>query len=479
MYGSVTPDIIDELKSIVGEKHVSTSLVDRLVCSRDLWFPMLFKTLKGELWPTADVVVWPGSAEEVSEVLKLANKRRVPVVTLGGGAGVCGGLSPIRGGIVMDIKRMCKVLELDEESLTVVVQAGLIGMELEEYLNRKGYTLGHYPLSIYASTIGGFLACRSAGVLSNKYGKIEDMVIALRVVLPTGEIIETKRVPRRATGPDLMQLFVGSEGILGVITEAALRIHPYPEKRIFTSYRFKDLHAGLEAVRNIFRRGVRPAIVRLYDERDTKITLGSLGLPAEGCLLILSFEGTEKLVDAETEVADEVCRQWGGEQLGDLPAKHWWKHRHDQYWNLPHLLKGFMIVDTIEVSAPWDRLERLYWEVKRALEGQGVIPMAHFSHFYLDGGSIYFTFVKPREPKTPINDAYWRIWSAAMEACIRVGGSISHHHGVGLVRSPWMEKEHGKSFEIIRALKKVLDPNNILNPGKLGMVGWSEVRRVF
>jgi len=470
----------DRISKIVGEENLSTSFVDLAICSRDLWLPYFFNIVDRKLWKLPDIVVWPETTEQISEIVKLANEIKVPVITLGGGAGVCGGISPTRGGIIIDMKKMNKIIEINDKSLTVRTQTGIIGMELEEELNKQGYTLGHYPLSIYSSTIGGFLACRSAGVLSNKYGKIEDMVLGIQVVLPTGEIIETKPVPRSATGPNLTQLFVGSEGTLGIITEATLRIHELPEERIYLSYRLKNVHEGLEAIRKIFRSGVRPAIVRLYDEYDTKLTLRSLGLPAEGCLLILSFEGNSKLVKAEKEITENICeKEFKAENLGEKPAKHWWIHRHDQYWMLPSLLMGKMIVDTMEVAATWDKLEKLYFEIRKVFDKHRVVAMAHFSHSYQEGGSIYFTFLKSKERGKPIDQTYWDIWKDAMETCLKIGGTISHHHGIGLLKGAWLPKYYGNAYKVLANIKRILDPNNILNPGKLGFGGMDEARKIF
>ncbi|MFW9945036.1 MAG: FAD-binding oxidoreductase, partial [Candidatus Sifarchaeia archaeon] len=248
-------ELTARLSEIVGPENVTTNETDMVLNAHDAWPLSEAKIRAGELLPTADWVVFPGSTEEVSEVLNVANKMKVPVTPVGGGAGTCGGTLPIYGGIQLDLKRMDKVLAIDYESMLVTVQAGIVGIDLEEEVNRHGYTMGHTPTSLRASNVGGFIATRSGGSLSSLYGKIEDLTLGLEVVLPNGSVVRTKAVPRHSVGPDLRQLFIGSEGTLGVITEATLRMFPIPEERRFRSMSFPDVKSGLKSIREIFRSG--------------------------------------------------------------------------------------------------------------------------------------------------------------------------------------------------------------------------------
>jgi len=464
--------VYNELVRIVGEGNVYADVADIVCYSRDVWPLTAIWIKKKEFLPEPDFIVHPENAEQVSEIVKLANMLKIPLIPFGGGAGVCGGTIPVNGGIIIDLKKMDKIVSIDHKSLLVTVQPGIIGEVLERELNKQGYTLPHYPASLYCSTIGGFVACRSAGSLSSKYGKIEDMVVALEVVLPTGEIIRTKPVPRSATGPDLKQLFIGSEGTLGIITEVTLKIKPLPEERRFRAFIFKDLHSGIEAVIKLFRKGLRPCVIRLYDYLDAQFTLkGRAELPEGGSYLILAFDGMKEMVEVEEKVATQVCLEEGGVEVEKELAEHWWNHRYDMYYPDPFRSAYGIIADTVDVAAPYDRLEKLYWTVKEAVERKnpGVTMMAHFSHFYEDGGSIYMIFFAQQQDPEKALEVYSSAWRDALDACLKAGGSISHHHGIGIVRAGWMHKEHGEAFNVLKKIKRVLDPNNIMNPGKLGL----------
>ncbi|MDP3937478.1 MAG: FAD-linked oxidase C-terminal domain-containing protein, partial [Deltaproteobacteria bacterium] len=304
------------------------------------------------------------------------------------------------------------------------------------------------------------------GQLSTKYGKIEDMVMGLEGVLPDGSRFASKVTPRTAAGPRFDQLLIGSEGTLGVITAGTCRVRPVAEARHFAGYVYPDVSTGLRAIRLLMRAGLDPAAVRLYDEMDTTMTMTALGLDVSGCLLILVFEDVQALIDAKTSLADRICReQEGCQPMGPGPGEHWWKHRYDISYKQSIIYHGGMMVDTIEVATRWSNLENLY-DVMREAIGKRMTCLAHFSHVYPEGGSIYFTFVG-RADGDDDAAAYLSVWEEAMKACLEAGGTISHHHGIGVLKAPWMAEEHGELLRIYHALKKSLDPNNILNPGKL------------
>ncbi len=461
---------IDELKWAVGESNVSTALHEKYVYSKDAWILSVIKYKRLEELPMPDVIVWPESAEQVSEVLKIANKFRLPVIPFGGGAGVVGGTIASKGGILLDLKKMHSVLKVDKESLVTVVQPGIIGQNLEEKLNRSGLTLGHFPMSLKTSTIGGFVATRASGIMSTKYGNIDDMVMALEVVLPNGEIIRTKATPKASNGPDLARIFLGSEGTLGVITEITLKLHRLPEVKEFKVYLFEDMDNAINAIREILQSDIYPAIVRLYDEYDTFLTLNRINISAEGNLLFILLDGRKEIVSAEAKIVDEICKSHNAKSMDPEIGWHWWNHRYKQYFDLPEVLEdGF--ADTIEVATTWDKIKELYTRVREALESHELMVLAHFSHLYRTGAAIYFTFVGEivdgPDPYVNLRNA----WNSAMKAIIEVGGTISHHHGVGIARNPWMKDELGSSFALLKQLKQSLDPNNIMNPGKLGLNG--------
>jgi alkyldihydroxyacetonephosphate synthase len=460
--------------------------------------------------------VWPTSTEEVAEIVRAAARARTPIVPFGAGSGVCGGTVPIKGGLVLDLKRMRKLVSLDPAAGAATIEAGAIGEHLEHELNRRGYTLGHFPSSIMCSTFGGWLAARSAGQLSTKYGKIEDMVRRLTFVDGRGEVHEVGA----GGSPDLMQLLVGSEGTLGVITRATCTVHRLPEARSYRGWSFARLGAGCEAIRRLLQRNIKPAVVRLYDELDSFLHRSEKdsdrldeGRPLEewlallnpkgpagigqwkrraiaaalarpdlvnrlagallpyaqsGCLLIVGFEGERSLVEAELQVADGELKRAGGRDLGEGPGQRWLRHRYAVSFRMSKVFDAGAFVDTMEVATSWDKLLELYRAVRQAVSPLAFI-MAHFSHAYRDGCSIYFTFAARGASRWEAERRYDEIWRAGLLAAHRVGATISHHHGIGLSKAPFMPDEHGEAMVLYRALKDVLDPSAILNPGKMGL----------
>ncbi|MDP3938987.1 MAG: FAD-binding oxidoreductase, partial [Deltaproteobacteria bacterium] len=316
------PARLEALKTLFPPERISVTTPDRIAYARDLWPMGQFWARKGEFPHPPDAIVWPETLDEISALLRLANAERFPVIPMGAGSGVCGGTIAMQGGVILDLKRMKRVRELDEASLLVTAEAGIIGQHLEEWLNGRGYTLGHFPSSIYCSSFGGWLATRSAGQLSTKYGKIEDMVMGLEGVLPDGSRFSSKVTPRTAAGPRFDQFFIGSEGTLGVITAGTCRVRPVAEARHFAGYVYPDVSTGLRAIRMLMRAGLDPAAVRLYDEMDTTMTMTALGLDVSGCLLILVFEDVQALIDAKTSLADRICReQEGCQPMGPGPGE--------------------------------------------------------------------------------------------------------------------------------------------------------------
>lgn len=460
----------ERIVKIVGTEHITTHETDQILNAHDAWPLSEAKIRAGEMLPLADLIVFPGTVDEVSQVLIVANELKVPVTPVGGGAGTCGGTLPIYGGIQLDLKRLDKITAIDHISMVVRVQAGVVGIDLEEEVNRYGYTTGHTPTSLRASNIGGFVATRSGGSMSSLYGKIEDLTLGLQVVLPNGSIIESKAVPRHSVGPDLRQLFIGSEGTLGIITEATLRLFRIPEERRFRSFSFPDVHSGLEAIRKIFRAGILPSVVRLYDPEDAALSFSMHFEFEEGhCMLLLAFDGDLKKVDIDEQKSVQICLEDGGSDHGEGPSKRWWEHRYDMYYPTRLTTGGYAIGDTIDIVATYDKLENVYRAMKEVMEAEDAIVMSHFSHMYPNGGSIYMIFFTSRPDAETAWATYKRIWDVGVAACHREGGTMSHQHGVGLSRSTYTEDELGSSFSVLKMIKDALDPNGIMNPGKLGL----------
>ncbi|MBU6997500.1 MAG: FAD-binding oxidoreductase [Theionarchaea archaeon] len=461
--------ILANLQKIVGKRNVSCREIDRLSYSRDYWPIALRWMLEGKVPALPDFVVWPETTDHISHIVRIASEEKIPVVPFGEGSGVLGGAIPVQGGIVLDMKKMSAVLTLNDDNLTITVQPGINGMNLERFLNQKGYTMGHIPQSLYCSTVGGWLGCRAAGQFSTKYGKIDDILISLEAVLPQGTIIRSKPVPKSSTCPRIDTLLLGAEGTLGVITEATFKIWPYPEKRALQSYAFSTLKDGLESVRTILRRGIFPAVVRLYDQAETERHFYSTKKARGKCILILVEEGDRELVDLEEAVSHTVCTDHGGFPTGEAPAAHWMETRFNVK-EISEFTPRDVVFDTIEVSVMWDKSMELYQSVISAMKSiEGVIiASAHASHFYPQGVCFYFTFGGTSLTGSP-TDFYETVWNAAMKACLNAGGSISHHHGIGILRSRWIREELGPSHDILKSIKKALDPENVMNPGKMGL----------
>jgi alkyldihydroxyacetonephosphate synthase len=466
---SVTvPDgLIDRL--IQSGAEVSTDAGVRAEAGRDWWPLAVGWAAEGAVPHRPSVVVRPSSTAQVSAVLAACHEAVVPVTPMAGRSGVCGGSIPAFGGVALDLTSLEGLLGADEISLTADVRAGTFGPDLEAALGRvgSGYTLGHWPQSMELSTVGGWLACRGAGQYSTRYGKIEDMVLGLEVVLADGRAVHTEgHGPRAATGPNLTQLFVGSEGTLGVITQARLRIHPLPSAQERRAFGFDSFAAGLSACRRILRRGATPAVLRLYDAIESDRHFEQ---PGTNVLIVLD-EADPDLLAVTLSIVDDECA--GATGLGPDLVGRWLDHRNDVSALAP-LWRAGIVVDTAEVSAPWAALAGLCDEVLsslRSIEGT-LVASAHQSHAYPDGACLYFTFAG----RGPERDGEWRerfyrkAWDTVAEAALTHGAALSHHHGIGLNRSRFMARALGSGLDVLAALKRSLDPAGILNPGKLGL----------
>jgi alkyldihydroxyacetonephosphate synthase len=534
-----------ELEAIFGPRRVSLRPADLETYARDMWPRMLLAYREGQPVTTRPhAIVWPEHVREIVAVIQLARAQRIPIVPYGGGSGVCGGAVPIQGGITIDTKRMQQLRAVHSAELICDVEAGISGERFERELARRGYTFGHFPSSIYCSTVGGWLATRAAGQLSTKYGKVEDRCAGLTVVTGRGEVIETDGPTRALRGPSWTQLVLGSEGTLGVITSARLRLSPAPQLRVFRGFEVDDIAAGVAAIRRVVQKGLRPAVVRLYDELDTLLNAAShqgaaaeadtarvvapprppvetgalpawpepppesdggvvsrllelargrhlrrdamhaalgnsqlvnrlVGAVAEkiarrGCRLVIGLEGARIRTEVEAALTFHELEAAGARDKGEDPGWAWLKHRYAVSYRMSPMFRDGAFVDTMEVASSWDRLMDLYHSVRAAI-GRHAVVMAHFSHAYADGCSIYFTFAGTAADGAAAERLYDAIWRDGLEATTRVGGTISHHHGVGLLKAPFMAAEHREAMAVFEAAKTALDPDGILNPGKMGL----------
>jgi alkyldihydroxyacetonephosphate synthase len=506
---SKAADVADLARAVPGVR-TSEDAADRVAYARDLWPRHHLAVRAGnvaEHRPSG--IVWPTTTEEVARIVRWAHDTETPIVPFGAGSGVCAGVLPDARMIVLDLKKMSRWRSLDERAMTLDVEAGQMGLPLEEDLNRRGLTVGHFPSSILCSTVGGWVAARGAGQCSGKYGKIEDMVVALECVTGTGEVVTLRH---RTSGPNLIPLVVGSEGTLAVVTSATLRLHPAPVARAFASFSFPSTEHGWEAMRAMFQAGLRPAVARLYDPFDAMLARrgsvkkggadsgGTPGLGAAalrsllrrpgsfnellegtfgskvlgGALLVVIFEGEGDGPERDAEAARALLAPMRARYDGEGPARKWLLHRYSVSYRQAPVFAAGLFSDTMEVAAPWSKLGALYDGVRKAL-GEHVFVMAHMSHAYPDGCCIYFSFAGTAGPKSGgagwderCEATYDRAWRAALAAAVEAGGTLAHHHGAGRSKAPRLTRELGDTgVDAVRALMRAFDPKGILNPGNL------------
>lgn len=486
------------LRAACGDAGFSVSAQERVAHSFGRSLPDLLRMRRGDVPCAPDAVVFPASEGAVASVLRIAAEASLAVIPFGGGSSVVGGVEPRTmrgqaGALSLDTTRLDGLVRVDPESMTATFQAGIDGPALEAALRAQGLTLGHFPQSFEFSTLGGWIATRSSGQSSSGYGGIEDMVVAVRVMTPEG-VVRTLPSPRSATGPDLNELVLGSEGSLGVIVEATVRVHRAPsvvEDRGMLFRRFAD---GAAVVREATRQGVRVAVMRLSDADETALfqtlrhdpsrrfdpsaaalgLLRRLGYGESRCAMVYGIEaGSRREARHALRAMRRLGRAHGGMPLGAGPGRAWRRDRFRTPYLRDWLLDQGIAVDTFETAAPWSRLESTRDAVVRAMRraaevhaGAG-LAMAHVSHSYLDGASLYFTLLYPLEPSNDL--LQWEaIKREVTEAIIAAGGTLSHHHGVGLDHLPWLAREKGAlGLTALRAARSSVDPRGLMNPGKL------------
>jgi alkyldihydroxyacetonephosphate synthase len=479
------------LTEAVGAEAIFTSNEDRLRHSSGRGYADLVRMRGGALDAAPDAVLMPADTEALRRVLDVCAREGVAVVPFGGGTSVVGGVEPLRGThrrlISLDLGALRDV-EVDRRSLTARLGAGLRGPEAEAALAREGLTLGHFPQSFEYATIGGFAATRSAGQASSGYGRFDALVSSVRLIAPAGDL-QTLETPHTAAGPALRELIVGSEGVLGVIPEVTVRVRPAPRERRYEAWMAESFEAGTEIVRALAQGPGLPDVIRISDEEETQGSLalsgprgaagrlfgGYLGLRRRrgGCLTIVGFEGEEESVARRRALAVRALRSGGAAYLGQAAGRSW---EHGRYRG-PYLRDTLMgmgaMVETLETSHTWSRLGELHRAVAAAIQdslaGQGSpgLVFCHLSHAYADGASLYFTFIARSRHGAEL-EQWRRVKSAASEAIVACGATITHHHAVGRDHAPYMEAEVGRTgLDVLRAVKDQLDPAGIMNPGKL------------
>jgi alkyldihydroxyacetonephosphate synthase len=487
----------EKLAAIVGPENCRTDLRERVLHSVGKGYKDLVRLRRLELDAATDVAVYPRSEAEVVAILACCREARVAVVPFGGGTSVVGGLEAEPGEqrlvVTVDLAFLNHVLQVDEISQTATVEAGIFGPELEARLGERGFVLGHFPQSFEFSTLGGWIATRSSGQNSLRYGGIDKLVESLRVVTPQGTI-ETLHVPRRADGPDVAQMLIGSEGAYGIIVSATLRIRRAPEHQDYCMYAFKDFRTALEASRLLVQTGARPALLRIADEEETAASLALGHRPASGgralkrrfgqwllarkgfrppalSTLLVGLEGTLEQNRRQRRVVRQHLRRFDCISLGRSLGRRWLASRFELPYLRDELLDNHLLVDTLETATTWSGLLGLYSAVRLAIEnaaqsqGEPIVVFTHVSHLYPDGASLYFSLLGRQKRSDPIGQ-WWAIKRAAGDAIRAHGAVISHHHGVGMdhrAQTGWSPIER----QMLVQLKQTLDPTGIMNPGKL------------
>lgn len=492
--------------SRIGERELTAlgRLIDRARVKNDRFeralhalgrsYHDLIRLRAGDLSHAPDVVVYPRTHQETLALLAFADAEGIAVVPFGGGSSVVGGVTGARGSLraamSIDTTLMTKIDDVDRLSRTVRADAGVYGPDLEAALGERGFTVGHFPQSFEYSTLGGWIAALGAGQLSNRYGTARDLVLAMTVATPRGEL-KTGGFPSSAAGPNLNGVVAGSEGTIGIITSATMRVQPVAPHREIVAVLFKSWDEGASTIRTAVQDELGAAMMRLSDPDETHFfgefrralepsrlmgtvegALDRFGFDKK-CVLIAAFEGTEDETAAQVRGLRAIAKKYGGLYVGSSPGKSWWKRRFEMPFLRDPMLDRGIGIDTLETATTWTAMPRLYASVRAAIhdaaeaQGYSAVVMTHISHSYPEGASLYFTFVFQRDDARPIEQ--WRAMKdAASRAIAQSGGTISHHHGVGEDHAPYMIGEKGRlGLDALRGLKDKLDPKGIMNPGKL------------
>jgi alkyldihydroxyacetonephosphate synthase len=475
----LTEELLGGLRDLVGGEHVHLDHETRVRHTRGKSTPDLLKMRAGDGADAPDAVVTPASHDEVAAVVRWCSDHRVALVPFGGGTSVVGGLAAQRQGfagvVALDLRRLDRLVSIDAQSRTAVLEAGLLGPEAETLLGEHGFTLGHFPQSFEYASIGGFAATRSSGQASSGYGRFDSLVMGLKVATPLGTL-ELGSAPANAAGPDLRQLVLGSEGAFGVITEVTVRVRPVPAVRVYEGWRFGSFLQGADALRELVQSGEAPTVLRLSDENETAINLAK---PAEigdegggGVLMVTGYEGDQATVDARRALVTARLSALGGVGPGEEAGQAWAEGRFHGPYLRDSMLDVGVLVETLETATFWSNLSRVYDAVTNALttalgeQGTNPLVLCHISHVYETGASLYFTAAAKQ-----LGDGLeqWaRAKAAASDAMVAAGATITHHHAVGQDHKPWLAREVGPvGVELLRAVKFGIDPQGVLNPGIL------------
>ena len=464
-------DLVSELSELVGAENVLVDEGSRAGYAHDRLPYANFRAREGALVGTLPgLVVRPATTEQVSAIVGKASKADHPLIPYGSGSGVLGGIIPLGGEVMLDMQRMNRILKIDRDNHLVTVEAGMNGEVFEDALNAEGFTSGHLPQSLTISTVGGWAACRGGGQESSRFGKIENIVVGLKAVMPDGRVLEIRPLPKRASGPSVLDIIVGSEGTLAVITELTLRIWTLPPAEEAIVLALPDRTAALSLAKRIMQAGLHPRIVRLYDEKETASrTEGISAFEKRPVMANIVVCGEEAIVAAEAALVREFAKSVDAVETETRPFDEWRAKRYvsiTKQW----LDKGYYN-DTLEVSVNWSKASSLYDTIAARIAAEvskDAHFSAHWSHVYPEGVCQYMTLRLPPMDQSAALPLHEKMWDIVNGETLAHGGSIAHHHGSGLFRGPWMDGEHGVGMDILRCIKASVDPQNLFNPGKLG-----------
>ncbi len=494
----IPDDLVAELTEVVGADHVASDDLDRIVHTYGKSLRDLVRLRAKDIPRIPDVVVYPGDEAEVQQIVDKAVAADAVIIPFGGGSNIAGSLEAppeeTRPVISLDMGRMNKVLDIDEESGLARIQAGALGPDIEEQLGRRGWTLGHFPDSFTHSTLGGWIATRSSGMQSDKYGDIADITRGLHAVLP-GKVLVLRPLPSTSTGPSVREMILGSEGRLGVITEATVNVHRIPTERLILGYLFPNWEAGIAAMQEISTSDAHPTVTRISDSYETAFSFAtrkkSSGISKlvnetvmkvlqkrgwnldDICLSFIGYEGGRADVSRQKAMVKDVVGKHGGIVAGKGPGQLYDQKKFDTPYIRDFLLDRHAVGDVSETAAPWSKLIPLYNAVRAAANDafdkigvKGWI-MCHMSHSYHSGACLYFTFAY-KHGEDEVLAQYDIVKGAIQQAFVDNGGTLSHHHGVGVEHAPWMEQDiSAAGVHFIDGLFSAVDPGQNFNPGKV------------
>jgi alkyldihydroxyacetonephosphate synthase len=463
-------DLAAEFSELIGGDHVLRDEAARAGYAHDRLPYANFRARENALVGTLPgLVLRPASTEEVVSIVRKAADADQPVIPYGSGSGVLGGTIPLGDELMLDMQRMDRVLEIDRENNLVTVEAGMNGGLFEEALNAEGFTCGHLPQSLTISTVGGWAACRGGGQESSRYGKIENIVVGLKAVMPDGRILEVRPLPKRASGPSVLDVIVGSEGTLAIITEVTMRIWKLPEAEEVVVLALPDRPSALELAKRIMQSGMHPRIVRIYDEKETSgRTEGMDAFGSRPVMANVVLCGEPAIVKAEAGIVRRMAGDLDAVETETRPFDDWREKRYvsiTKQWQD----RGYFN-DTIEVTVNWSQAASLYDTIAARIAevSSDAHFSAHWSHVYPEGVCQYMTIRLPPMDQAKALPIHKVLWEIVEGETLAHGGAIAHHHGCGLFRAPWMDGEHGVGMDMLRKIKSAIDPNNLFNPGKLG-----------